>query len=102
MSADSLSLEKILDLEQLEVWTYRGFSWRQESIRVFGGQVAGQALAAAGRTVETGRRVLAVQHGEVIFSLSASFAAPAGGLSTGSARSGTSTRSRPGIMRPRS
>ena len=57
MSADPVSLEQILDLEKIEVWTYRGFSWRPESTRVFGGQVAGQALAAAGRTVPDGRRV---------------------------------------------
>jgi acyl-CoA thioesterase-2 len=48
-SADSVSLEKILDLEQLEVWTHRGFSWRPESIRVFGGQVAGQAWYTVSR-----------------------------------------------------
>jgi acyl-CoA thioesterase-2 len=98
----------ILDLEQLEVNLFRGRSpaeWRQ---RVFGGQVAGQALVAAARTVEpsrpvhslhayflrpgdprvpiiydvdrirdgrsfTTRRVVAIQHGQPIFNLSASF-----------------------------
>ncbi len=104
-----MSLEQILDLEKIEVWTYRGFSSHAGLTRVFGGQVAGEALVAAGRTVpadrrvhslhayflrpgDTGapllysvepvrdggsfttRRVLAVQHGEVVFSLSASFA----------------------------
>jgi acyl-CoA thioesterase II len=108
MDTDSVSLEQILDLEQIEVWTYRGFSFHPGSTRAFGGLVAGQALVAAGRTVpgdrrvhslhayflrpgDTGapilytvepvrdggsfttRRVLAVQHGEVIFSLAASF-----------------------------
>src|SRR6266702_4462544 len=110
MATESVSLEQILDLEKIEVWTYRGFSFHPESTRAFGGLVASQALVAAGRTVpaerrvhslhayflrpgDTGapilynvepvrdggsfstRRVLAVQHGEVIFSLSASFQA---------------------------
>lgn len=108
MDTDSVSLEQILDLEKIEVWTYRGFSFHPGSTRAFGGLVAGQALVAAGRTVpddrlvhslhayflrpgDTGapilytvepvrdggsfstRRVLAVQHGETIFSLAASF-----------------------------
>lgn len=98
----------LLDLEQLEVNLFRGVSPPHRSIRVFGGQVAGQALVAAGRTVPedryvhslhayfirpgdpripivyeaervrdgrsfTTRRVLGIQHGEAIFSLSASF-----------------------------
>jgi len=114
MDTDSVSLEQILDLEKIEVWTYRGFSFHPGSTRAFGGLVAGQALVAAGRTVpddrrvhslhayflrpgDTGapilytvepvrdggsfttRRVLAVQHGEVIFSLSASFQVPEDG-----------------------
>ena len=101
-------LVKLLDLEQLEVNLFRGVSPPQSPTRVFGGQVAGQALVAAGRTVPpdrgvhslqayfirpgdprvpiiyeaervrdgrsfTTRRVLAIQHGEPIFSLSASF-----------------------------
>jgi acyl-CoA thioesterase II len=108
MGEEPVSLEQILDVEKIEVWTYRGFSFHPGSTRAFGGLVAAQALAAAGRTVpgdrgvhslhayflrpgDTGapilytvepvrdggsfttRRVLAVQHGEVIFSLSASF-----------------------------
>ena len=103
----------ILDLEAIELNTFRGFSPAKEgTIRVFGGQVAGQALVAAGRTVASldgpprlvhslhayflrpgdpqipilyqvdriragrsfaTRRVTAIQHGEAIFSLSASF-----------------------------
>ena len=51
MGSDSVSLEQILDLEKIEVWTYRGCSWHPGSTQVFGGQVAGQALVAAGRTV---------------------------------------------------
>ena len=42
----------ILDLEELEVNLFRGRSPREDSQRVFGGQVLGQALTAAGRTVE--------------------------------------------------
>ncbi|WP_433295083.1 acyl-CoA thioesterase [Pseudonocardia sp. CA-142604] len=108
-------LVKLLDLEQLEVNLFRGVSPPQSPTRVFGGQVAGQALVAAGRTVPpdrgvhslqayfirpgdprvpiiyeaervrdgrsfTTRRVLAIQHGEPIFSLSASFQLPQEGL----------------------
>jgi acyl-CoA thioesterase-2 len=41
-------------LEQLEVNLFRGLSPDEDRQRVFGGQVAGQALVAAGRTVERG------------------------------------------------
>jgi len=44
----------ILDLEELEVNIFRGRSPQENRQRVFGGQVAGQALVAAGRTVERG------------------------------------------------
>src|SRR3954468_9828600 len=98
----------ILELEQLEVNLFRGVSPQEDRQRVFGGQVAGQALVAAGRTVDadrpvhslhayflrpgdptvpilyevdrirdgrsfTTRRVIAIQHGQAIFNLSASF-----------------------------
>jgi acyl-CoA thioesterase-2 len=97
----------ILDLEQLEVNLFRGRSPAVTWQRVFGGQVIGQALVAACRTVEgrpphslhayfllpgdpkipiiyevdrirdgksfTTRRVIAIQHGHPIFSMSASF-----------------------------
>jgi acyl-CoA thioesterase II len=101
-------LVRLLDLEQIEVDIFRGQSHQTRTQRVFGGQVAGQALVAAGRTVPadravhslhsyfiragdpsapivyevdrvrdgrsfTVRRTVAVQHGEVIFTLSASF-----------------------------
>ena len=97
----------LLDLDELEVNIFRGRSPQEQRQRVFGGQVAGQALVAAGRTVERGivhslhayflrpgdpaapilylvdrirdghtfttRRVVAIQHGQAIFHLSASF-----------------------------
>jgi acyl-CoA thioesterase II len=50
-------LLKILDLEAIEVNIFRGVSPDENRQRVFGGQVAGQALVAATRTVETGRHV---------------------------------------------
>ncbi|BBX22325.1 acyl-CoA thioesterase II [Mycolicibacter terrae] len=106
-----MSIEEILDLEQLEVNIYRGSVFSPLSAnhqRTFGGHVAGQALVSAVRTVEPGfgvhslhgyflrpgdaraptvflvervrdggsfctRRVNAVQHGETIFNMSASF-----------------------------
>jgi acyl-CoA thioesterase-2 len=50
-------LLKILDLEAIEVNIFRGVSPDENRQRVFGGQVAGQALVAATRTVEPGRYV---------------------------------------------
>lgn len=47
-------LVKLLDLETIEVNTYRGIQPEEERQRVFGGQVAAQALMAAGRTVQSG------------------------------------------------
>ncbi|MER5177077.1 acyl-CoA thioesterase II [Streptomyces sp. NPDC002896] len=102
------SLLDLLDLEQIEQDIFRGQSRPSLVPRVFGGQVAAQALVAAGRTVPgdrhahslhsyflragdpgapivytvdrirdgrsfTTRRVVAVQHGQPIFHLSASF-----------------------------
>ena len=49
------SLLSILDLEPLEDNLFRGRSPQQSWQRVFGGQVLGQALVAAVRTVEAGR-----------------------------------------------
>jgi acyl-CoA thioesterase-2 len=51
------ALLTILDLEQLEVNIFRGLSPDETAQRVFGGQVAGQALVAAGRTVPDERHV---------------------------------------------
>jgi acyl-CoA thioesterase-2 len=47
----------LLDLEQIEVNIFRGRSPDERRQRVFGGQVAGQALVAAGRTVPGDRPV---------------------------------------------
>jgi acyl-CoA thioesterase II len=98
-----------LDLEQLEQNLFRGCSPQNGWQRVYGGQVVGQALVAADRTVEaqdrlahslhsyflrpgdpkapivyevdrirdggsfTTRRVVAIQHGQAIFSMAVSF-----------------------------
>jgi acyl-CoA thioesterase-2 len=48
-------LVDLLDLETIEVNIFRGTQPHEERQRVFGGQVAAQALMAAGRTVERGR-----------------------------------------------
>jgi acyl-CoA thioesterase-2 len=56
--SDSLAaLIDLLDLEQIEVNIFRGRSPDEARQRVFGGQVAGQALVAAGRTVPADRPV---------------------------------------------
>src|SRR5213593_3598992 len=107
MGAALDDLIDLLELEQLELNLFRGVSPDEDRQRVFGGQVAGQALVAAGRTVEKGevhslhayflrpgdpnvpilyevdrirdgrsfttRRVVAIQHGQAIFNLAASF-----------------------------
>ncbi|MGD8691541.1 MAG: thioesterase family protein, partial [Methyloceanibacter sp.] len=52
MSAAVDQLLSILDLEPLEHNLYRGLSPQVGWQRVFGGQVIGQALVAAQRTVE--------------------------------------------------
>jgi acyl-CoA thioesterase-2 len=110
------SIPDLLDLEYLEENLYRCRTVFPEASadrlhRLYGGQVAAQALLAAGRTVPDGRlphslhgyflrqgsalrptllqvgrdrdghsfsarRVVAIQHGEAIFTMSASFAAP--------------------------
>lgn len=113
MSKAVETLLDILDLERIEHNLYRGESPDVGWQRVFGGQVIGQALVAAQRTVKsledeptrivhslhgyfmrpgdpsvpivyevdrirdgrsfTTRRVVAIQHGKAIFSMSASF-----------------------------
>ncbi len=109
------SLLQILDLEPLEHNPFRARSPQVGWQRVFGGQVIGQALVAASRTVVddrqvhslhgyfmrpgdpsvpivyevdrirdggsfTTRRVVAIQHGKAIFSMSASFQVHVDGL----------------------
>ena len=109
MNSSLNDLVDLLDLEPIEVNIFRGKSPDENRQRVFGGQVAGQALVAAARTVDetdrqvhslhayflrpgdpgkpilyevdrlrdgrsfTTRRVVAIQHGKVIFNLQASF-----------------------------
>jgi acyl-CoA thioesterase-2 len=51
------NLLDLLDLEQIELDIFRGRSPEEQVQRVFGGQVAGQALVAAGRTVPEDRPV---------------------------------------------
>lgn len=105
----------LLDLEKIEENLFRGQSAPTRWQRAFGGQVAAQALVAAGRTVDadrhvhslhsyflrpgdsavpivyevdrvrdgrsfTTRRVSAIQHGQTIFVLSASFQLPQSGV----------------------
>lgn len=54
--SDALDLlVRLLDLEPIEVNIFRGVQPDEVRQRVFGGQVAAQALMAAGRTVEHGR-----------------------------------------------
>ncbi|MDH6118979.1 acyl-CoA thioesterase-2 [Kitasatospora sp. GAS204A] len=50
-------LVDLLDLEQIELNIFRGRSPEESLQRTFGGQVAGQALVAAGRTVAADRAV---------------------------------------------
>ncbi|MGB8650999.1 MAG: acyl-CoA thioesterase II [Mycobacteriales bacterium] len=59
-AADQTPLDRLvdlLDLETIEVDIFRGKQPQESLQRVFGGQVAGQALVAAGRTVPTDRPV---------------------------------------------
>jgi acyl-CoA thioesterase II len=46
---------QLLDLENIETNIFRGARLTTERRRVFGGQVAAQALVAAGRTIDRGR-----------------------------------------------
>jgi acyl-CoA thioesterase-2 len=53
MTEEAKELLGLLDVEQLEVDLFRGFgSGGETTTRIFGGQVIGQSLAAAYRTVE--------------------------------------------------
>ncbi|MBP0094694.1 acyl-CoA thioesterase [Prescottella equi] len=59
-SADLETLLVLLDLEQIGEDTYLGQHPEQVASRTFGGQLVSQALVAAGRTVDAGRPVHAV------------------------------------------
>src|SRR5690606_38493205 len=72
MSQALQHLLDLLDLEQIEENIFRGRSRSAVVPRVFGGQVAAQALVAAGRTVPA-CRLVAVMLGKPIFHHSASF-----------------------------
>ncbi len=114
MSVVMQELLQLLDLETIEINLFRGQSINLFGKNVFGGQVLGQALMAAGRTVEdrlahslhayflrpgdattpivysvervrdgksfTTRTVKAIQHGEIIFTMMASFSIAEDGL----------------------
>ncbi|MGY4182984.1 acyl-CoA thioesterase-2 [Bradyrhizobium sp. USDA 4518] len=107
MPNSSVNLLAVLDLEPIELNLFRGSSLKTSWQRVFGGQVIGQAMVAACRTVESwlphslhcyfilpgdpqspiiyqverlrdgknysARRVTAIQRGNAIFSIIASF-----------------------------
>ncbi len=116
MTSDPSSLASRLDLERLDRDLFRGYSPDDGRPRVFGGQVAAQALVAAVRTVAPDRpvhslqsyflrpgnpkvpivyqvdrirdgrsfatrRVVAVQDGEAIYNMAASFQVTEEGLS---------------------
>ena len=62
MSEALKDLIALLDLEQIELNLYRGVSPDEDRQRVFGGQVAGQALVAAARTVDDRERLVHSLH----------------------------------------
>jgi acyl-CoA thioesterase-2 len=51
------TLAEILDIEKIDHFLYRGVSRPTSFTRIFGGEVAAQALVAAGRTVPADRKV---------------------------------------------
>ncbi|MFI2304116.1 acyl-CoA thioesterase [Actinacidiphila glaucinigra] len=57
MTSPAERLVDLLDLERIEEDIFRGQSPEERLQRVFGGQVAGQALVAAGRTTDGSRPV---------------------------------------------
>ncbi len=109
-----MSITERLELERIDRDLFRGFSPDDGRPRVFGGQVAAQALVAAVRTIDERpvhslhsyflrpgdpkvpiiyevdrvregrsfqtRRVVAIQNGEAIFIMAASFQSPESGL----------------------
>ncbi len=114
-NAEAKELLDILDLETIDANLFRGQNDTVHQMRLFGGQVLAQAIAAANRTVEedrlchsahgyflrpgkpdtpvlyrierirdgrsfTTRRIVALQNGEAIFSMDASFQVLESGL----------------------
>jgi acyl-CoA thioesterase-2 len=111
---DPDELNLVLDLETIELDMFRGFTPPERTRRIFGGQVIGQALTAAYKTIDgricnslhayfirpgdpkvpilfqverardggsfSIRRVIAIQHGQQIFNLAASFQTPEDGF----------------------
>ena len=63
MNESLKELLELLDLEQIDINMFRGVSPDEGWQRVFGGQVIGQALVAASRTVEDESRVAHSLHG---------------------------------------
>ncbi|MGV0034579.1 MAG: acyl-CoA thioesterase II [Candidatus Azotimanducaceae bacterium WSBS_2022_MAG_OTU7] len=63
MKEELQDLLNLLDIEQIEVNMFRGVSPAEGWQRVYGGQVIGQALVAASRTVEDVNRVAHSLHG---------------------------------------
>ena len=63
MKPELKDLLELLDLEQIEVNMFRGVSPAEGWQRVYGGQVIGQALVAASRTVEDENRLAHSLHG---------------------------------------
>jgi len=63
MNAALADLLQLMDLEQIEVNLFRGISPDEGWQRVYGGQVLGQALVAASRTVEDENRTAHSLHG---------------------------------------
>ncbi len=62
MTAALDELLDLLDLEPIEVNIFRGRSPDENRQRVFGGQVAGQALVAAARTIDNAERSVHSMH----------------------------------------
>lgn len=62
MSDALADLVELLDLEPIEVNIFRGTQPDEDRQRVFGGQVAGQALVAAARTVDEPNRMVHSLH----------------------------------------
>jgi acyl-CoA thioesterase II len=112
--SESDELNRVLDLEAIELDMFRGYTDPARTHRIYGGQVIGQALTAAYQTIDgrlcnslhayfirpgdpkvpilfqverardggsfSIRRVIAIQHGQQIFNLAASFQAPETGF----------------------